>query len=59
MTSPQRRSVTVRVGESVRISGPSRVVVQSIPDQRVVLAVEVEPGIDVLREPREAEGGDE
>lgn len=50
MSDVSRRTVTARVGETVRIGGASRVTVQRIPDQRVVLAIEVEPGVEVRRE---------
>lgn len=52
MAETQPRRVTRRIGEAVVVTGPARIVVESIPDRRVVLAVYPEPGTDVQREAR-------
>lgn len=55
MTSPAPLRFTRRPGQGLVITGPARVVVQDIPDNRVVLEVHPEPGTSVRRE--EANGG--
>lgn len=53
MTSPQRIAITRRPGQAIVIDGPARIVVQDIPDNRVVLVVFPEEGTNVRREERQ------
>lgn len=51
MAESEALRITRRPGQAVLING-TRVLVESIPDNRVVLAIYPEPGTNVVREER-------
>ena len=51
MSTPNPVVLTLRPGEAVRV-GEARIVIQSIPDNRVTLVIEAPAGVEVVREER-------
>lgn len=52
MSEQRPIEITRRPGQGIVIDGPARIVVDRIPDNRVVLAIYPEPGTNVVREER-------